>query len=663
MVRLLILLTFTLSLSFGIEILSDSLYTDAEGNVVAEGDVLVDYRDLTMRADRLKYVPGTRDVFAYGKVFIRRKDGSFEVAGREAYLNLDTERGYFLDAQGRFREFYFSARRVEKVGDRDYVVEGGEITTCPPDRKEMRLCFWKANVSDRYVVSFSNSLRFFRLPVAYSPFLVFPVGERRSGLLPPFIGQNSYNSFIYIQPFYWAISEDRDATFTVDYRDKQAKGLWVEYRQAFTDRERLYTRISYYRERTPPGKWWEGRYPESFRENRFRLEFDLGFKGWRIGLDLPSDPYFFEDFYFSKMERTIPFTLSYLTYTRLERDYLLSLNLRSYYDLTSAGNERTLSLLPELGFYSRPEKVGPLFVSLTSTFSNFYSEKAERIRRLLFLPQVELPLKVSGLRSYTSLTFINNFYFTEGSSGDERVTSLRLENRLPLFKDFSFHGLNLSNTLELVYAFSPENFNNPQIDTFDRVTKENNLKLRLSSALLNGEKTIGNLFLEGGYNLLRSYRFPTDSSLVEKNLLPFRAILSLYPSGWLTLSEDATYDANLGVLAKSVSSASLSYRGGKLTLSYVASKNSEGKRLTDQYTLGGELDVKGVLAGGSTTFDNLKGKELYRRLYAGYRGACWTFSVDYRRTYYGAEKGYLKEIFLILTVFNLSDIKLPLRRR
>ena len=662
MVRWLTLLLIPFSLLFAVEILSDSLTTQADGSVVAEGNVYVDYGDYLITASRIRYLPKEKKVYAYGKVRVIRKDGTFEVTGSEAYVDLETETGYFLDAQGRFRSFYFQARRVDKTGRDRYRIEDGDVTTCPPDRKEMKLCFWRAQVTDRYVFSFSNSLKFFGVPFAYTPLAVFPVGERRSGLLPPLIGMNTYNSFIYIQPFYWAISQDRDATLTLDYRDRQAKGMSLEYRQAFSPGERMLLRLSYYREPAPPGEWWEGRNRRSFRENRFRLEFSTSSGGWKLGLDLPSDPYFFEDVYFSRKRRTTPYTLSYITYTRSSGDYLLFINLRSYYDLTSDTNRRSLHLLPELSFYHRPRRVGGVYLSLTSSFTNFHREEGLRSRRFLFVPRIDVPLRVVNLNNYLSLRLLNSFYHT-GGSWDDRVMTFQLENRLPLFHSLSYGELSLLNVLELVYSFSPENFNNPQFDSFDEVVKENNLKLRWSSSLLRSRRTLAGLFVEGGYNVLESYRFPTDSALVEEKLLPFRIRASLYPSDWLTLTEDLIYDANLNVVARSVSTAHL--KMGKLRLrgSYVSSRNSRDIRIADQYRVGGEIGLRGLLVGASVTRDNLTGKELYRQLYTGYRGACWTLKLDYRRTYYGVQKGYIREVYLAFNVFNLREFTLPLRRR
>ncbi len=659
------LLLLLLSLVYPAEITSRFLYTDEEGNVIAEGDVEALYSGYFIKAQKVKYNPQTKEVFAYEGVYIRKLDNTLEVWGDEAYIDLRRERGYFIRAYGRVEQFYFTADRIEKVGDKLYEVRGGEITTCPPDRKELKVCFWKARVSERYVLSLGNSLKFFRVPILYSPVVAFPIGDRRTGLLPPLIGTGSYNDFVYIQPFFWAISVDKDVTFTFDYRSDQAKGISAEYSQAFSPYSRLFAKLSLYKEPSPPGEWWAGRNLRTFRNNRFRIEFNLRYRGWKVGLDLPSDPYFFEDVYFSRTLRTKPFTISYITYTHFDKEYLLSFNLRSYYDLTSDSQEKTLHLLPEGGFYLRPKKIGPFFISLTSIYTNFYREKAPRSSRLIFLPRLETSTNLFGLRTYTSLDIINNFYFNEKASQpfDERITSFRLENRAPLLRHDRFGSLELDSTFETVYRFSPENFNPPQFDNFDEVVRENNFRLRYSGLVSFKGRDVASLFLEGGYNLLRSYRFPTDSRLIEKPLLPVRGILSIHPVEWLSISQDFTYDMNLGTFVQHVSSLSMNFEHLSLGASYFTSKDSYKNRISDQYSLRGELKYKAVFMGAYLTRDTLNGRELYRELFIGIKGACWALRLDFKRTYYGRGKDYLREVFLVFNVFNLRDIKLPLRRR
>ncbi len=663
-IKILIILIFiTAGISRAIEVFSDRLFTDREGNIVAEGNVEAFYRGYLIKADRILYSPGEKTVRAFGNVYVKKEDEVFEVLGTEAFIDTRTGKGYYLDAEGKFREFYFSAKRVDKIDENTYYIMDGEVTTCPPKKKHLKVCFWKAAVTEKHVFAFSNRLKFFELPVAYSPLILFPVGERRSGLLPPMIGSNTYNTFIYRQPIYFAISMDKDATITIDYRDTQAKGIWFEYRQAFTLKEKLYMRAMYYKEPQPRGEWWTGREPETFRGDRYRIEMRTALRGWSLGLDIPSDPYFFEDVFFEQQLRATPFTLSYISYSNLGKDYLLTFTVRNYYDLTSPSNRETLNMLPEFNFYARPSKVGPFYINLTTTFTNFYRDQGLKANRLLFLPELELPLNTGLFMNYTRIRGINNFYMTNKSFKDQTVNTIYFENRTPLFLNFTGKSFSFLNTFEFVYTYSPNNFDNPQFDSYDVVVKENNLKGRLASSLSRGTKNVMSFFLEGGYNFLRSYRFPTDSVLIEKELLPLRAIISLYPLSWLTIRYDTTYDLNLDISASSISSLYLKKGKNFLSLSYATTRNSKDERIADQYTAGLSLDLKGFLIGGTGTYDSITDRILNSTAYIGYRGPCYFFKIDYRRTYYQNLQDYINEIFVVFNIFNLRDFKLPLRRR
>jgi LPS-assembly protein len=657
------ILIILISFSFGIEVFSERLYRDPLGNIIAQGDVEVHYGEFVIKADRMTYDPESKEVHAFGNVYIRKRDGTFEVKGSQALLNTETGKGHFLDAEGRFRAFYFSAKRVDRIEEETYYIIDGDVTTCPPTKKDLKVCFWKAAITEKHVFAFSNQLKLFNIPVAYSPLILFPVGERRSGLLPPMIGSNTYNTFIYRQPLFLALSMDKDMTFTLDYRDIQAKGIWLEYRQAFSKERIFYTRLKYYREPVPRGEWWKGREPETFRIDRYRLELQTSLGGLRVGLDVPSDPYFFEDVYFEENLRRLPFTLSHISYSKMERDYLFTFTLRNYFDLTSPNNRQTLNILPEFGFYSRPKKIGFFYLNLTSTFTNFFREKGLRAQRIIFSPELEAPYGVLGLQNYSRLRLVNNFYYTNQNFSDNTVNTFIFENRTPFFFEKTLGEFSFNSTFELIYSYSPRNFLNPQFDSYDVVVKENNAKMRMVSMFSFADKKISSLFLEGGYNFLRSYRFPTDSALIEKEVLPLRTILSFYPLRWLSLSYDSTYDLNLDINARSVSTVRIG--GGKnfLSLSYATSRNSKDVRITDQYSLNLGIDFKGFILGVSGSYDTISERLLYGKGFLGIRGPCYYFKVDYRRTFYQNLGDYINEIFVVFNIFNLRDFKLPLRRR
>ncbi|MCS6957240.1 MAG: LPS-assembly protein LptD [Aquificaceae bacterium] len=659
---LFLLFLFTFSFSFSVEIYSDSLERLPDGTYRAEGEVEAFYRDYYIKADYMTYDPENKVVYARGRVYVKSSDGRLEVKGAEAFLDMQRDVGYFIDAEGSFEKFYFTAERVDKEAQ-NYLVESGSVTTCPPEKKEMKLCFSRASISQRYVFSQNNTLRLFNLPIAYLPFSFFPVGERRSGLLPPMIGSNTYNNIIYQQPIYWVISPDKDVTLTLDFRDKQAKGISLEYRQSIRKELDFISTLSFYKEPIPYGKWWQGRDLATFRENRYRLKANLDMGNLKAGIDLLSDPYFMQDTYFTTKERTVPYTTTYLSYKKELEDILFTLNLFRFYDTTSVNNRKTLQRLPEVGVYLKNRSLlEPVYFNLTFSYVNFYRDEGLRAHRLLFFPEFSLPKRLMGLNFLSTLTFENLLYIDpKGTSiRDRSAFSIRYKESLPYFFDFKAGAFELKNTFELSYSYRPKGYENPRFDSFDEINKENLLMYTLRSYGYYNKRLFYSLFMEGGYNYLGKFKY-LDQEVREK-VTPHRAVLGLYPTEWLKLSSDSLYDPVNNRLLKTVSSLTLSSEGKSLTLGRTLEKKYDGSRTNDQYSLSAGL----IYGPTNLTFnlirDNRVKKDLQRQATLDYKGACWSFGLLLRDIYDGTRQKYIKEVFLTFNVFDLQRFTVPLRR-
>ncbi|QWK19623.1 MAG: LPS assembly protein LptD [Hydrogenobacter thermophilus] len=681
MLRTALSLILSISFAFSVEILSDYLERLPDETVIAKGNVQAYYENYYIEADYVKYHPKSREVYAEGNVYVKSLDGRMEAWAKVAFLNLKENSGYFIDSHGRFEKFYLRAKRVDKEGD-VYTIEEGDITTCPPDKKEMTLCFFHAKVTDKYVFSYSNSLRLFSVPLAYLPLSVFPVGERRSGLLPPLLGSNTYNTFIYQQPVYWAISQDKDATLTLDIRDKQASGISLEYRQAISHKKDLQGAISIYREPTPPGKWWEGRDLTTFRENRYRLKFDLDLGNFQTGLDTVSDPYLLQDVYLHTKDRTVPYLTSYVSYKKNTDKFLFTFNARRFYDNTSPDNKQTLQRLPEIGIYYKDTPVFKgLYFNATLAYTNFYRERGAKANRVIFFPELSLPLNLLGRTFYSNLTFENGLYLSSNlPNSDKSFYTLHFNQRLPLFFDKRWGKVDLKNVFEVSYSYRPKGYNNPRFDALDSIDKENQIKFILRNYTMYDGRLLLSWYLEGGYSFLGSFTYtpfeyllstpfagqPLNTTsgkiVVNKNLMPIRSILSLSPLPFLSLSSDTLYDPNSSRFLNSTSYLNLNLKNSNITLGYVGSKDFFGNRLTDQTLLSANTLYKNVNINLGVVHDNRINKDLLRQMRVDYTGACWSLGVLLRDTYDGNRKKYIKEVFLAFNVFDLQRFTLPLKR-
>ncbi len=668
------------SFALSAEIFSDYLERLPDRTIIAKGHVQAYYEKYYMEADYVKYNPETREVYAEGNVYVKSIDGRMEAWGKVAFLNLKEDSGYFIDTHGRFEKFYLTAKRVDKEKE-VYTVESGDITTCPPDRKEMTLCFSHAKVNEKYVFSYSNSLRLFGIPLAYLPLSVFPVGDRRSGLLPPVVGSNTYNTFIYQQPIYWAISQDKDVTLTLDIRDKQASGISLEYRHAISQKSDLYSDVSIYKEPTPPGKWWEGRDMTTFRENRYRLKFDLNLGGFKAGVDTLSDPYFLQDIYLHTKDRTVPYLTSYISYVKESDKFLFTVNAREFYDTTSPNNKQTLQRLPEIGLYYKDTQIFKnLYFNATLGYTNFYRDTGPRAGRMILFPEFALPVNLLGRTFYSTLTFENGLYLNSNSTGmDKSFSTFHFVERLPLFFDKRWGKLDLKNVFEVFYSYRPKSYNNPRFDNFDSIDKENQVKFSFRNYTFYSGRLLLSWYLEGGYSFLGSFTYAPyqyilslpfsgqpnlafTKNVVNKNLMPLRSIVSFSPLPFMSINSDILYDPNNSRFLNNTSYMNLNFKNSNLTLGYVQSKDFLGNRLTDQTLISANSLYKHMNVNLGLIHDNRINKDLLRQVRLDYTGACWSLGLLLRDTYDGNRKKYIKEVFLAFNVFDLQRFILPLKR-
>ena len=77
------------------------------------------------------------------------------------------------------------------------------------------------------------------IPVLYTPYFQHPdpTVKRQSGLLAPTFGSTSYVGSFFAQPYYWAVDDSKDATFTPIYTFDEGPVLAAQYRQRFDSGE------------------------------------------------------------------------------------------------------------------------------------------------------------------------------------------------------------------------------------------------------------------------------------------------------------------------------------------------------------------------------------------------------------------------------------------
>jgi LPS-assembly protein len=165
-------------------------------------------------------------------VFIR---GEERLSGDRVEMDEDG-RGFFENAVGYVEPGVFiEGRRVERVDDDTYRVEGGTFTSCaqPNPRWGFTSSSARIDVDDK-VVAKNAVFKVKGIPVLYAPILYYPIGKdgRSTGFLFPHFGYSSYRGFTVGTGFFWAMGRSLDQTFYADSYSKIGYGFGHELRYA-----------------------------------------------------------------------------------------------------------------------------------------------------------------------------------------------------------------------------------------------------------------------------------------------------------------------------------------------------------------------------------------------------------------------------------------------
>lgn len=196
------------------------------------GSVVMRSGEAIMRSDNATMDDKTNILTAEGNVFYL--DADVEIFARSAEIDMATKMGTMLDAEILVKQDGMRIRggRIIRTGQKRFYIDKASATPCesiPPD-----WCIAGSNVDveiGERIKADHATFRILDVPVLYSPYVWAPIiTERRSGLLPPTFGYKHSRGFFYRQPYFWAISENRDTTIVMDYYTKSALGQALEYR-------------------------------------------------------------------------------------------------------------------------------------------------------------------------------------------------------------------------------------------------------------------------------------------------------------------------------------------------------------------------------------------------------------------------------------------------
>jgi LPS-assembly protein len=226
---------------------------------IADKNVLIQYGEISLRADHVEYNNRTHEAAASGHVVFDYDNQHIEAD--DALYNVSTAAGKFHQVHGNVKiarrpnpmvlvtenPLYFEARDVDKLPGDVYIVRQAWITVCDPEHPKWQFFAKRARIRlDKNVALVNANFRLLRVPLVWLPYATAPAGPRvrQTGFLIPDAGNSNRKGFIFGDSFYWAPKSWFDATLGGQYMSKRGSSQHAEIRA--TPSENTTLKYTYY---------------------------------------------------------------------------------------------------------------------------------------------------------------------------------------------------------------------------------------------------------------------------------------------------------------------------------------------------------------------------------------------------------------------------------
>ncbi|AZE51553.1 Outer membrane protein Imp [Pseudomonas chlororaphis] len=206
-----------------------SRYQQEQQIATLAGDVVMRQGSMQVEADEANLYQAENRGELSGNV--RLRDNGALLVGDHADVQLDTgeakvDNAEYVMHKSHIRGNALYAKRAENAIIR---LKDGTYTTCEPSSNAWQLKGNNItlNPATGFGTATNVTLRVKDIPVLYTPYIYFPIDDRRqSGFLPPAISNGSDTGFMLVTPYYFNLAPNYDATLYPRYMSK--RGLLME---------------------------------------------------------------------------------------------------------------------------------------------------------------------------------------------------------------------------------------------------------------------------------------------------------------------------------------------------------------------------------------------------------------------------------------------------
>ncbi len=495
----------------------------SEDKYVAIGNVKIEKNGTVLYADKAILYQRSSDAEATGHVVY--EDNKALINSERMEINLDTKTGKLynalillksrkslkkqgvssnnLQAKNEIVDYWIKGEDVQKIKEDHYHAATAIFTTCnaksftgelPLSTAEGRIfeagspdwCFKGSDVDlqvGKRMTAHDATYRVKGLPVLYSPYIWAPMkNKRETGFLFPLIGNSTTKGFQFSPSFFWAIDENKDATFNADYYSKRGLGKGAEYRYLdFDDR----------------GAWSvyhlkDSELKKTFFEFKGMHEQQLGDIRGFVDINYANDVNFYREFAVKRdvqVQRFLQSTGEISLPLKNSRAYLLG---QYWVDLQDE-NAHVPQRLPELGYVVNTSAIGPLMFYMPSSITNFARDTGTSGQRVDINPTFSHSFG-NWVRIFQSLSLRETAYNLKNaapfSASLHRET---FEYKLNALTRLVKHYGSATHIIEpsVSYDFVPETHPTPLFDSLDTLDKSSVASFAVLNTLYLRNLTLG----------------------------------------------------------------------------------------------------------------------------------------------------------------------------
>ncbi len=160
---------------------------------------------------------------------------SFSLSAASGWLEPQSHQGELGDARYwlNTRRATGQAKQVTQTGDGQYQLFQADYSTCPAEHRAWDITAKQIDLNRETGRGQAKDavLHAGGIPIFYFPYFDFPIDNRRqSGLLYPTFGSTTAGGLEFVQPYYWNIAPNRDATISPHLFTRRGLGLNAQYR-------------------------------------------------------------------------------------------------------------------------------------------------------------------------------------------------------------------------------------------------------------------------------------------------------------------------------------------------------------------------------------------------------------------------------------------------